>query len=218
MKRRGVVHNGRLVVSETHRARYNVARERMPDRWPTHRCPAGFWEELGRTIATFGFLEDCLTRANLALTASREYESVEDAEQAFGVWERDLERSLDESLGVLIERFVRALSKDHQFREAYVKEIETKLHKIADWRNALCHGSWTDYDRRSEMATLRYWPRKGWREHSEQPISRENLEAICRDVVDITCRVIDAVTSDDIQFPGAEGRQESASGLLRSEP
>lgn len=190
-------------MSETRGTGHRIARDRMPSRWPTHRCPGEFWEELGRTIATFGFLEDCLKRANLAVTASREFDSVEAAEEAFREWERDLEKSLDESLGVLTQRFVRGLSKDDRFRQDYVSKIETKLKEVADWRNALCHGSWTDYDPKSGTATLRHWPRKGWRENSEQPISRDDLAAICREAVNITYRVIDAVTSNDIEFPGS---------------
>jgi hypothetical protein len=46
--------------------------------------------------------------------------------------------------------------------------------------------------------------RLGWREHSERPISPADLKAIGRDAVDITFRVINAVTSNRIQFPGSE--------------
>ena len=200
-------------MSQTDGTGYRIARDHMPHRWPTHRCPAEFWEELGRTIATFGFLEDCLKRANLAVTATRKYESVEEAEAAFARWERDLEKSLDESLRILIKRFVCALNHDDRFRQDYVSKIEKRLNEVADWRNALCHGSWTDYNPKSGMATLRHWPRKGWREHSERRISRDDLAAICHDVVDITYRVIDAVNSNGIQFPGTEGPGEPA--LLR---
>ena len=197
-------------MSESDRTRYVVARERMDPRWPTHACPAEFWEELGRTIAKFGFLEDCLKRANLAITAIQKFKSVEEATEAFRKWQRSLEKSLDESLGELSKRLVDALTEDDRFREAYVSELETKLRRVADWRNALCHGAWTDYDEKSGQATLRHWPRKGWREQSEQPISRADLAAIGDDAVDITCRVIEAVTSNGHQFPGSEGPGDPA--------
>ena len=197
-------------MSESDRTRYVVARERMDPRWPTHACPAEFWEELGRTIAKFGFLEDCLKRANLAITATQKFKSVEEATEAFRKWQRSLEKSLDESLGELSKRLVDALTEDDRFREAYVSDLETKLRRVADWRNALCHGAWTDYDEKSGQATLRHWPRKGWREQSEQPISRADLAAIGDDAVDITCRVIEAVTSNGHQFPGSEGPGDPA--------
>lgn len=182
---------------------YVVSRDRMNPCWPTHACPPRFWEELGRTIAAFGFLEDCLKRANLAVTATREYGSVNEAEEAFGTWERDLERSLDESLGDLTKRFIRALSEDERFVKNYVTGIEYRLKKAADWRNALCHGAWTDYDCDSDRATLRYWPRKGWREHSERPISVVDLAAIRSEAIDITVNVINTVTSNGFEFPGS---------------
>ena len=182
----------------------------MDPRWPTHACPAEFWEELGRTIAKFGFLEDCLKRANLAITATRKYKSVEEATKAFRKWQRSLEKSLDESFGELSKRLVDALTEDDRFRKAYISEIEAKLRRAADWRNALCHGAWTDYDDKSGQATLRHWPQKGWREQSEQPISRADLAAIGDDAVDITCRVIEAVRSNGIQFPGSEGPGDPA--------
>ena len=197
-------------MSESDRTRYVVARERMDPRWPTHACPAEFWEELGRTIAKLGFLEDCLKRANLAITATQKFKSVEEATEAFRKWQRSLGKSLDESLGELSKRLVDALTEDDRFREAYVSELETKLRRVADWRNALCHGAWTDYDEKSGQATLRHWPRKGWREQSEQPISRADLAAIGDDAVDITCRVIEAVTSNGHQFPGSEGPGDPA--------
>lgn len=187
-----------------------VDREQMDPRWPTHSCPKEFWEELGRTIAKFAFLEDCLKRASLAITATRKYESVEEATDAFRSWQRSLEKSLDESLGELSKRLVDALSEDDRFRQEYVTKLETKLKRVADWRNALCHGAWVDYDDKNGQATLRHWPRKGWREQSEQPISRADLAAIGHDAVDITWRVIEAVTSNGIQFPGSEGPGEPA--------
>ena len=197
-------------MSEFDRTRYVVARERMDPRWPTHACPDGFWEELGRTIARFGFLEDCLKRANLAITATRKYGSIEEASQAFQNWQQSLEKSLDESLGELAKRLVDAIAEDDRFRDAQESEIETKLRRVAAWRNALCHGAWTDYDEGSGRATLRYWPRKGWREQSEQLVTQSDLAAIGEDAVDITCRVINVVTSNGIEFPGSGGPGEPA--------
>ena len=191
-------------MNDTDRPGYVVDRQQMHRRFPTHLCPAEFWEELGRTIAAFGFLEDCLKRANLAITATRTYGSVDEAQKAFHQWETDLKRSLDETLGVLAERFVDALSDDDRFRQEYVSGLKEKLERVAQDRNALCHGAWTDYDAGTGSATLRHWPRKGWREHTERPMSREDLAAMGRDSVDIAIRVIDAVTSNGIRFPGSD--------------
>ena len=45
----------------------------LPPHFPAHRHDRSFWESLGRTVATFGFLEEMLTKAVFALTATRRY-------------------------------------------------------------------------------------------------------------------------------------------------
>jgi hypothetical protein len=115
-----------------------------------------------------------------------------------------LELSVDETLGALARRFVTALKDDERYSLEDEHEIEQKLKPVAWWRNALCHGAWTDYDTRSGYATLRYWPRKQWREQGDRPISRDDLARIRRAAVEVTILVIDAVTTRGIAFPGDE--------------
>jgi len=45
--------------------------EELPTGFPTHKHPSEFWEALGRTVATFGFLEETLGKAIFAFTATR---------------------------------------------------------------------------------------------------------------------------------------------------
>ena len=127
-----------------------------------------------------------------------------EAEEAFKTWERELELSMDETLGVLARRFVTALKDDERYSLTDEHEIERKLKRVAWWRNALCHGAWTDYDSMSGYATLRYWPKKQWREQGDRPISRCDLARIRRGAVEVTILVIDAVTTRGIQFPGSD--------------
>lgn len=192
-----------------------VDTKRMDSHWPTHRCPAEFWEELGRTVAAFGFLEDSLQRANLAVTATREYGSVQEAEEAFKTWERELELSMDETLGTLVHRFVTALKDDERYSPREEGEIERRLQSVAWWRNALCHGAWTDYDSKSGHATLRYWPKKRWRDELDRPISRGDLARIRRSTVEVTVLIIDAVTTRGIQFPGSNSPGRSVLSELQ---
>ena len=183
---------------------FEIDRHRLPREWPTHRCPPEFWEELGRTIAKLGFLEDCLKRAHLAITATKEYDSVEAAQAAFDAWEPALVRSMDETLGQLAQRFVEALEPDTRFTAGEVSEVDKDLNGISNWRNALCHGAWTDYDDHTGLATLRYWPRGRWDEddQSERLVCRDNLAQIGLTTVRITVRIVNLVTRHGIQFPG----------------
>ena len=75
---------------------------------------------------------------------------------------------------------------------------------LAITATALCHGAWTDYDSMSGYATLRYWPRKQWREQGDRPISRHDLARIRRAAVEVTILVVDAITTRGIQFPGSD--------------
>jgi hypothetical protein len=50
---------------------YWINRKELPPLFPTNRHQPDFWEALGRTIATFGFLELILAQAIFALTGTR---------------------------------------------------------------------------------------------------------------------------------------------------
>lgn len=50
-----------------------VDQSALPENYPTQRHEAYFWECLGRTVATFGFLEEVLTKAIFAFTATTNY-------------------------------------------------------------------------------------------------------------------------------------------------
>ena len=63
-----------------------VDRARLPENWPTNRGSSSFWGELGRTVATFSHLEDMVTRAWYGLTATREFEDMEQVKAAMCEW------------------------------------------------------------------------------------------------------------------------------------
>ena len=44
----------------------------LPQMFPTNRHEPQFWEMLGRTVATYGFLEETLGKAIFSFTATRE--------------------------------------------------------------------------------------------------------------------------------------------------
>lgn len=60
-----------------------IDRSRLPALLPT--LPPAFWEQLGRTVAAFGFLEEMLGKAIFALTGNRKYEAHE-IEKAYEEW------------------------------------------------------------------------------------------------------------------------------------
>jgi hypothetical protein len=82
--------------------------ERLPDHFPTQLHSGAFWEQLGRTVATFGFLEDTLGRAIFALSGTVRYVENEIDEAALAKWLSTLERALADPLGGLIDAYGKA--------------------------------------------------------------------------------------------------------------
>lgn len=87
--------------------RFRIDRDRLPALYPTHLHRPEFWEVLGRTVATFGFLEEVMAKAVFALTGTREIPE-EELTATFEKWIPKLERALSDPLGGLIIAFEKA--------------------------------------------------------------------------------------------------------------
>ena len=87
---------------------YVVSHGELPEKFPTHKHEALFWESLGRAVATFGFLEETLTKAIFSFTATKPYEEHE-IQIAYAKWLPKLERTLSDPLGNLIDTFEKAV-------------------------------------------------------------------------------------------------------------
>ena len=84
--------------------RYVIDQDALPEKYPTHKHEKAFWESLGRAVATFGFLEEVLSKAIFAFTATRPYNEHE-IQQAYSEWLPKLERTLIDPLGNLIDSY-----------------------------------------------------------------------------------------------------------------
>ena len=183
--------------------RDRVDRNKLPAEWPTHRGTPAFWEELGRTVAAFGFLEDTLARAYFALTATREYANIGEAEAAFPKWRTKLERSLTDTLVSLASKVGEAFENDDRVPADVGSEIVRRLHELAVWRNALCHGAWVRFDA-DGSARLRYFRRTSdGPEALDSSLSSEEIANIRAGTVDVTICLVDAVARTGVRFPGS---------------
>ena len=82
--------------------------DKLPLGFPTHRHEPGFWEWLGRTVATYGFLEEVLGKAIFSFSATTPYPE-EEIEAAYAEWLPKLERALSDPLGTLIDGYSKAV-------------------------------------------------------------------------------------------------------------
>ena len=80
------------------------------------------WENLGRTIATFGFLEEVLGKAIFAFTATTRYPE-SDVEAAFDKWLPTLERALIDPLAGLIDAYGKAV-RNNSYQISLIKTRE----------------------------------------------------------------------------------------------
>ena len=118
-----------------------VNQNALPDKFPTHAHNEEFWESLGRAIATFGFLEEVLSKAIFAFTATRPYEEYE-IRQAYIDWLPKLEHALMDPLGSLIDTYGKSVRDNPKATIENLDELIIALREASKIRNILCHGSW----------------------------------------------------------------------------
>ena len=87
----------------------------MPAQYPTHLHSKEFWEALGRSVATFGFLEEILGKAIFSFTFTRKYRE-DEIEDAYQKWLPILEKALSDQLGKLIDTYEKVVH-DHSKAE-----------------------------------------------------------------------------------------------------
>ncbi|WP_073957334.1 hypothetical protein [Thalassospira sp. TSL5-1] len=163
---------------------------KRPSQFPTHRHPPEFWEQFGRAIATFGFLEEMLGRAIIAITGSKQVPET-DAQEALDVWQKIVEKALHRPLGVLIDMYHKALKDHPKAHVLNVDELIEDLKKVAQYRNPLCHGSWRIPDGNG-FSELFYIDRE--LRIFDTPLDQGILEKLQVEASTIACRVYNSIT------------------------
>lgn len=181
-----------------------IDRARLSPKWPTDQFTGAFWEQLGRTIATFGLLEEVLGKAIFAFTATTSFNET-DAAEYLAKWDRQLHQALTDTLWPLAEVYGKVV-RDHQESDfENVDELVDDIKMASKIRNALCHGSWRTPDS-SGTADLYYFDKKDGRFDTRVDI--DWLHRVQSHVVELICSVIDSVTVMGWEFPGGAGPGE----------
>ena len=185
----------------TDHKRFVVDIKNLPASFPTHRHSAVFWENLGRTVATFGFLEEVLGKAIFAFTATTRYPESE-AEAAFEKWLPTLERALIDPLAGLIDAYSKAVRGNSEATITNLDDLLGELRKASVIRKVLCHGSWRKPDANGKSLPLFVNRQKMvW----DAPVDIAFLQQAQRAVAELACEVMNTVTHMGWQFPGARG-------------
>ncbi len=174
---------------------------RLPDAFPTHLHEGRFWEMLGRTVATFGFLEEVLGKAIFALTGTRPYEPAE-IQEAYEAWLPKLERALSDPLGNLIDVYGKSVREHPDAALSNLDQLLTDLRRAAEMRNILCHGSWRPPD--ADGASVPFYVNRKQRV-VETAMDIKFLAQVQRHAAELACAVTSSVTHMGLQFPGSGG-------------
>lgn len=174
----------------------------LPDQYPTHLHDTGFWEWLGRTVATFGYLENVLARAIFAFSGTREY-SEEAIQAELEKWVPKLERALAGTLDPLIRTYENEVKSHQDTPPEGFDDLITDLKKAAEMRNVLCHGFWGSPD--TNGASVPFFMRSKDRQVFQTPVDVKFLKQTQRAVVEMATAVVNTVTVRGFQFPGSSG-------------
>ncbi|MBX5012691.1 hypothetical protein HJB67_22400 [Rhizobium lentis] len=181
---------------------YRVTAEKLPELYPTQFHSAEFWEILGRTVGTFGFLENVLGRAIFAFTGTRDY-SESELQAALEAWLPQLEKAMSDTLYPLIESYAKAVRQHQHQTPIDFDDLVADLKNVAELRNVLCHGFWSPPD--ANGATVPFYMRSRDKQVFNDPIDINYLRRVQRSVTALAIAVVDSVTAMGVQFPGSGG-------------
>ncbi len=186
-------------MSDEVEKRYIIDQGSLPELYPTHLHESRFWEALGRTVATFGFLEETLGKAIFSFTATKPYRE-DEIQKAYAEWLPKLEHALTDQLGTLINNYGKAVREHPSATISNLDELLGELREASKIRNVLCHGSWRAPDAAGASIPLFVNRQK---EVFETAVDIDFLNQFQRHTVSLVCAVVDSVTHMGWQFPGS---------------
>lgn len=183
---------------------YVIDINKLPDKFPTHRHTPSFWESLGRTVATFGFLEEILKKAILSFTATKPY-SENEIQQAYDDWHQKFEKTLTDQLGNLIETYGKAVREHPDSKVDNLNALLSQLKEASNIRNVICHGSWRPPASNGASRPVFVKPKL---KAFNTPIDSLYLDQVQGHTTELICAVINSVICMGWQFPGTTGPGE----------
>ncbi|MDR3739373.1 MAG: hypothetical protein P4L40_10175 [Terracidiphilus sp.] len=184
--------------------RHIADQKNLPALYPTHAHPPQFWEHLGRTVATFGFLEEVLRKATFAFTGMRKY-SDQEIMGAYEAWLPKLEKTLTDPLCNLADSYRKAVREYPNSNIRNVDQLVDEIKKASEIRNILCHASWRPPD--AEGKSLPFFANRK-KEIVETNIGVDFLGQVQAHVATLARDVVDTVEQNGWQFPGSSGPGE----------
>jgi hypothetical protein len=171
----------------------------LPKFFPTHLHSAEFWESLGRTVATYGFLEENLGKAIFVLTGTKPYDPSE-IEVAYQKWAHKIQCALTDTLKPLITSYENGLREHPAIIFSCYIDLISHLKACVDIRNVICHGSWGMPDENGFCTPL--FVDKKLNEFTSL-VDYNYLNQVQQHIAELSCLVINSVTENGLPFPGS---------------
>jgi len=112
---------------------------------PIHDPSSALWEQIGRTVASFGMLEDLLPRALYIITGHRRIDHEEDGKLQVSAWCAQLIKSMSDTLGGLAHSLEAAWNvRDGELLPKNA-EVVRQMRELTTIRNRVCHAAYQDF-------------------------------------------------------------------------
>ena len=178
-----------------------IDKEKIPEGFPTHKHQADFWEHLGRTVATFGSLENYLVKGiYVFLVMEKSDKKVNNSKdlQVFNDWYKERNRVLLKdmtcSLSALVKKYANLASCNSLInKDDVTKELLDRLDKIVKYRNLLCHAAWGLPNKEGKSLAI-YVNNDEEKSYLETPIGTEFLQQIQKHTAELICLVMEIST------------------------
>ena len=174
-----------------------IDRDVLPPGWPVNQGPAVFWQELGKTVAAFGYLEHILASTCYALLATGERAVAlleADDHAAMRRWTRRLLRSQTDSLRPLTLELGRVLDEAGLVPRTVREDLVARLDELRPWRNALCHGAWLSIDDDGSARLEHLYRDDDLPVAFERNVDVKRLSDVRDRTVDVTIRIAEAAS------------------------
>ena len=174
-----------------------IDRDALPPDWPVNEGPAVFWQELGKTVAAFGYLEHILASTCYALLATGERAAAlleADDHDAMRRWTKRLVHSQTDSLNRLTRELETVLAEAGLVPRAVREDLVARLDELRPWRNALCHGAWLSVAEDGSAQLEHVYMYEKLPAGFERDVDVKRLSDIRARTVDVTIRIAEAAS------------------------
>ena len=173
-----------------------IDRNNFPADWPVNQDAPVFWQELGKTVAAFGYLEHILAKTcySLLATAERASNLLDESDEALSRWYKRVLRSQTDSMHGLIRELDRVLGEDDRIPHAVREDLVERLEALRPWRNALCHGAWLGFEKDGSATLNHQYKYEGEPVAFPPTVTLQNLSGIRAKTVDTTIRIAEVAS------------------------